>query len=339
VRLKPAQLRSHLEAPLKPVYLVTGDEPLLIQEAVDEIRSTARQQGFEERQVFHADQKFDWQALLEEAGSLSLFATKKIIELKLPNGKPGVVGSKKLVEFLESAPDDTVLIIESGKIDRNALNSKWCKSLDNKGAIIQVWPIKPEETLGFMRQRAHKLKLNIEHDALQLLSSRLEGNPLAAKQELDKLLLLHGTNPISVGMIFEEVKDSARYDAYDLSKAMLQIRTHDAVNILHHLKAEGAQPLGVLWPLARDVRVIAGLLPLVGQRNRVEAHFKKNRIFPNQQQDYVHAATHTSVNQANRALELLKQADQSIKGGVGALPHWILIEDAVLQICGAKLGI
>lgn len=339
MRLKPAQLHAHLESPLKSVYLVTGDEPLLIQEVVDEIRSSARKQGFEERQVFHVDQKFDWQALLEEAGSLSLFASKKIIELKLPNGKPGPTGSKKLVEFLESAPDDTVLIIESGKIDKNALNSKWCKTLDNTGIIIQVWPIKPEETLGFMRQRANKLKLNIEHDALQLMSSRLEGNPLAAKQELDKLLLLHGSQPISVGMIFEEVKDSARYDAYDLAKAMLQSRAHDAVNILHHLKAEGTQPLSVIWPLARDVRVIAGLIPLIGQRNRVDAHFKSYRVFSNQQQDYIRAASHISVNQANKAIELLKQADQSIKGKVDALPYWILIEDAVLQVCGAKLKI
>lgn len=339
MRIKPAQLRSHLESPLKPVYLVTGDEPLLIQEAVDEIRIAARRQDFEERQVFHVDQKFDWQALLEEAGSLSLFATKKIIELKLPNGKPGTTGSKKLVEFLESAPDDTVLIIESGKIDRNALNSKWCKTLDNIGVIIQVWPIKPEETLSFMRQRAHKLKLNIEHDALQLLSSRLEGNPLAAKQELDKLLLLHGSTPISVGMIFEEVKDSARYDAYDLAKAMLQSRTHDAVNILHHLKAEGTPPLGVIWPLTRDVRVISGLIPLIGQRNRIDAHFKSHRIFANQQQDFMRTATHITVNQANRALELLKQADQSVKGGIDSLPHWLLIEDAVLQMCGTKLKI
>ena len=339
MRLKQAQLRSHLETPLKQAYLVTGDEPLLIQETIDEIRSTARQQGFEERQVFHVDQKFDWQLLLEEAGALSLFASKKIIELKLPNGKPGTVGSKKLVEYLESAPDDTLLIIESGKIDKNGLNSKWCKTLDSVGVIIQVWPIKPEETLSFMRQRAHKLKLNIEQDALQLLSSRLEGNPLAAKQELDKLLLLHGSKPVSVGMIFEEVKDSARYDAYDLAKAVLQSRTHDAVNILHHLKAEGIPPLGIIWPLSRDVRVIAGLIPLTGQRNRVEALFKSHRIFPNQQQDYVRAATHRSINQVNRALELLKQADQSIKGGVDSLPHWLLIEDAVLQMCGAKLQI
>lgn len=339
MRLKPAQLHSHLESPLKLVYLVSGDEPLLIMEAMDEIRAAARKQGFEERQVFHVDNKFDWQALIEEAGSLSLFAAKKIIELKLPNGKPGTDGSKKLVEFIESAPDDTILIIESGKIDKKSFNTKWAKAIEQSGVIIQVWPIKPEEMLGFMRQRAQKLKLNIEHDALQLLSSRLEGNPLAAKQELDKLKLLHGKNPISVGMIFHEVKDSARYSAYDLANAILQSRTHDAINILHHLKAEGAAPLNIIWPITRDTRVIAAIAPVAGQRNRVEAILKSHRIFPTQQADYVRAANHISAHQANAALELLKQADDSIKGAPDMIPHWLLIERAVLTMCGAKLRV
>ncbi len=337
MRLKQAQLRSHLESPLKLVYLVTGDEPLLVQEAMDEIRAAARKQQFEERQVFHVDNKFDWQTLIEESGSLSLFATKKIIELKLPNGKPGTDGSKKLVEFVERAPEDTLLIIESGKIDKKSFSSKWLKTIDNAGVIIQIWTIKPEEMLGFMRQRAQKLKLNIEHDALQLLSSRLEGNPLAAKQELDKLHLLHGKNPITVGMIFHEVKDSARYSAYDLATAILQSRTYDAINILHHLKAEGSAPLNVIWPITRDTRVIAALAPVVGQRNRVEAVLKSHRIFPSQQGDYVRAANHITAKQANSALELLKQADDSIKGAADMMPHWLLIERAVLTMCGAKL--
>jgi len=341
MRIKPDQLTTHVEGSLKPVYLITGEEPLLVQEAMDEIRSAARAKGFDERQVLQVERGFDWQALLEESNSLSLFASQKIIELKLPSGKPGTEGSKKLAEYLQSPPEDTVLIIEAGRIDKKTLEkSKWCSSIDRLGAIIQIWPIKPNEMPSFMRQRARKLKLNIQHDALLHLSSRLEGNLLAAKQELDKLKLLHGTEEITTGMILDEVKDSARYDVFDLCKATMQGNAAASANILHHLRAEGTEATYVLWALGKDIRLLAELTLANGQPHQIEQTFKNKRLFPQQQKDYRAAlANHVSNKDCNHAITLLKQADDAIKGAKHAVNPWQLIEEAVFTICKVDLHI
>ncbi|MCH2159356.1 MAG: DNA polymerase III subunit delta [Oleiphilaceae bacterium] len=333
MQVKPEQLPQQLKSGLKPVYMVSGEEPLLQLEAVDEIRAAARAQGYDERQVLRVERGFDWQTLQEEGNALSLFATKRIIELKLPNGKPGTEGSKKLVQYLEAPPEDTVLIIEAGKIDKKTLGSaKWCKAIDKLGVITQVWPIKPQQTLTFMRQRANKLKLNIDYDALEILSSRLEGNPLAAKQELDKLAILHGNNTISVGMILDEVKDSARYDVFDLSKAMLSGQAKKTASIVGHLKAEGNLPITMIWPLSRDVRVLEGLIPLIGQQQRVDAYLKGKRIFAQQQADYVSAAKRLNTKSINDLTLMLKKIDDASKGVFGSEPAWLLIEQLAMHI-------
>ena len=337
MQLKPEQLGTHLDSSLKPVYLISGEEPLLVQEALDEVRKVARANGYDEREVYQVERGFDWNILFEGANSLSLFGSKKIIELKMPGGKPGTEGAKVLVEFLAQQSEDTLLLIESGKIDKKSItSSKWCKSIDQCGAIVQVWPIKPEEMLGFMRQRSKKMKLNIEYDALQLLSSRLEGNPLAAKQELDKLYLLHGSDIITVGMIFEEVKDSARYDAFDLSRAMLQGHAQQSANILNHLKSEGTEMMVVLWTLTRELRVLAELTLLQQQGKSADGYFRTKRIFPRQQTDYKRAAGRLTAMDVEQALTLLKGVDDTVKGAAKE-NAWILVEDAILRICGHAL--
>lgn len=333
MRIKAQQLEQQLQGQLKPVYMVSGEEPLLVQESVDEIRKAARSQGFDERQCLTVEKGFDWATLLEEANTLSLFASRRIIELKLPTGKPGTEGSKRIVEYLDNCNDDTVLIIEAGKIDRNTLDkSKWCKTIDLKGAITQVWPVKPNEMLGFMRQRTKRLKLNIEHDALALLSSRLEGNLLAATQELDKLQLLHGTNQISVGMIFEEVKDSARYDVFDLTKAILAGDTKQSLSITHHLHAEDAPLTLITWAISKEVRLIEGVILAMQQRGRADDFLAKKRVFKMQQADYIRTAQRLTHKTVIQALHNLKHLDDVIKGKPADEPPWAILEQTILSL-------
>jgi len=333
VRVKPQQLSQQLQGPLKPVYMVSGEEPLLVQESVDEIRKAARAQGFDERQSLTVEKGFDWATLLEEANTLSLFASRRIIELKLPSGKPGTEGSKRLVEYLDNCNEDTVLIIEAGKIDRSTLEkSKWCKTIDQKGVITQVWPVKPNEMLGFMRQRTKRLKLNIENDALALLSSRLEGNLLAAMQELDKLLLLHGSNPITVGMIFDEVKDSARYDVFDLSKAMLAGDTKQSLSIAHHLHAEDAPLTLLTWAISKEARLLEGAILAIRQNGRADDFLQKKRVFKQQQGDYLRAAQRLKHKTVVQALAQLKHLDDVIKGKPAEEPPWAILERTVLAL-------
>ena len=191
MRIYPEKLPGHLQQQLLPVYLVSGDEPLLLQECCDQIRARAAEQGCNEREVLDAGVSgFSWQDILQSATSMSLFAERKLVELRLPSGKPGAEGSKALCEYLEVAGGDDVLLIVSGKIDKQSTNSKWYKALDKAGATIQVWPIDARELPRWLEQRLRQAGLGIDRDALQLLCDKVEGNLLAAVQEVEKLKLL-----------------------------------------------------------------------------------------------------------------------------------------------------
>ncbi len=191
MRLYPEKLAGHLQQQLLPVYLVSGDEPLLVQECCDQIRQKAREQGCSEREVIDGGVSgFNWQDILHSAASMSLFAERRLIELRLPSGKPGAEGSSALCEYLDIASGDDVLLIVSGKIDKQSTNSKWYKALDKAGATIQVWPVDAKNLPRWLQQRVRNAGMSIDNDALQLLCDRVEGNLLAAVQEVEKLKLL-----------------------------------------------------------------------------------------------------------------------------------------------------
>ena len=191
MRLYPEKLAAHLQQQFLPVYLVSGDDPLLVQECCDLIRQKAREQGCSEREIIDGGiSSFKWQDILHSATSMSLFAERKLVELRLPSGKPGAEGSKALCEYLDIASGEDVLLIIAGKIDKQSTNSKWYKALDKAGATIQVWPVDAKELPRWLQQRVRNAGMSIDQDALQLLCDRVEGNLLAAVQEVEKLKLL-----------------------------------------------------------------------------------------------------------------------------------------------------
>jgi len=169
MNVRAEQLAAQLAKGLAPVYLISGDEPLQQGEACDAIRQAAREQGFSERQVMHVDAGFDWHALLAEANALSLFAEQKLIELRIPNGKPGTEGSKALLAYLERPPEDTVLLIISGKLDKSAQKVKWFKAVDKAGVNVQVWPVDAQQMPGWIEQRLRARGLRPETGAAALL--------------------------------------------------------------------------------------------------------------------------------------------------------------------------
>jgi DNA polymerase III subunit delta len=337
MRLKFEQLNQHLKQNLLPIYLVSGDEPLLVQEAVSEIRAAARKHNYEERQVLHVDRTFDWNTLLDGADALSLFASKKIIELKLGTSKPGTVGAKALKKYCERVPEDTLLIIEAGRLDKGTMNSKWVQGIDALGASIQIWPVSPSEMPRFMANRARQLNLTIEQDALSLLSSRLEGNLLAAKQELEKLALLHADETISIDMIMEEVRDSAKYDVFDLSDAALRADAAQCANIVSHLESEGSEPTIALWAMSKDLRVISELVTHRGSTAKIQSSFKQYRIIPMQQGKLTAAAQRLNSQSVHEALSLCKRVDDTIKGQEVGIKPWPQLKQIALIICGVKL--
>ena len=207
MKLTPAQLGKHLQSQLAPVYVVSGDEHLLCQEACDAIRAACRAQGFSERQVFHVDKNFDWGQLYAAGASLSLFAEKKLIELRIDGGKPGDKGAAALLDYLARPAEDTLLLISLPKLDGSAQKTKWGKALI-EGAqtqFVQIWPVDANQLPQWIRQRLSQAGLAATHDAVELIAARVEGNLLAAAQEIEKLVLLAESRELTVEAVLAAV--------------------------------------------------------------------------------------------------------------------------------------
>lgn len=261
MKLNPAQLTKHLQGSLAAVYLVSGDESLLCQEACDAIRAAARAQGFSERLVFHAEANFDWGQLYEAGASLSLFAEKKLIELRIPSGKPGDKGAAALLEYLARPAEDCVLLISLPKLDGSAQKTKWAKALIESplSQFIQIWPIDSQQLPQWIRQRLSSVGLAASPEAVELIAARVEGNLLAAAQEVEKLRLLVSGDQLDLATTEAAVADSARFDLFGLIDAALLGQAQHALRMLEGLQAEGVEPPVILWALAREIRQLAQL--------------------------------------------------------------------------------
>ncbi|WP_394241623.1 DNA polymerase III subunit delta [Halopseudomonas laoshanensis] len=261
MKLNTAQLSRQLQDGLAPVYVVSGDDPLLTGEVADQIRAACRQAGSEERQVYHVERSFDWSQVYEASHSLSLFAQKRLIELRIPGGKPGDEGGKALMGWLDAPPEDTTLLISLPKLDASAQRSKWAKALTDhaQSRFIQIWPIDAQQLPGWMRDRLASAGLHASPDALELLSTRVEGNLLAAAQEIEKLKLYCRNGQLDLQTVQQVVADSARFDVFNLVDAMLKGQPEQALRMLDGLKGEGVEAPVVLWALAREIRALANM--------------------------------------------------------------------------------
>ena len=261
MKLNPAQLAKHLNGSLAAVYAISGDEPLLCQEAGDAIRSVARQQGFGERQVFSVEASFDWGQLYEAGASLSLFAEKRLIELRIPSGKPGDKGAAALLDYLSRPADDTLLLITLPKLDGSSQKTKWAKALiDGPAAqFIQIWPVDAQQLPNWVRQRLAQAGLTASPHAVEMICARVEGNLLAAAQEIEKLKLLAEGNQIDAETVQAAVADSARFDVFGLIDAALNGEAAHTLRILDGLRGEGVEAPVILWALARELRQLATL--------------------------------------------------------------------------------
>jgi len=280
MRIKPDFLSNDLKKSLHPVYLLTGDEPLQVIESADDIRAVARQQGFSERQVFHVDQSFDWGQLLQEANSMSLFAEKKILELRFTSTKLGDAGSKALSEYCDRLSPDNILLISMPKLDKRSQNLKWFKALDKVGVVIQVWPIEGGNLPQWIVRRMKSRGLTVGRDAAIALAEKVEGNLLAAAQEIEKLSL-KAPSMISVDDILESASDDAKYDVYKLVDAAIAGKYKRVATILNGLKAGGEAPSLVLWAFTREIRAMIAMSYEVKQGTSLGQVFKNHRIWDN----------------------------------------------------------
>ena len=263
-------------AELKPVYLLAGEEHLLLLEAADALRARARELGYSEREVLDVESNFDWNALSQSASSMSLFATRKLIDLRVPTGKPGKEGAAAIIDFCERPPPDTVLLITATQWSK-AHETAWVAAVEKIGVFVPVWPLKANELTDWIAQRMAARGLKPGRDAIDALAERIEGNLLAAAQEIDKLVLLHGDQPLDAATLEDLVADSARYDVFKLADAALAGDAARSLRILAGLRAEGEQVVALLGWILNQLTLLARLS---GARGNPAEAFKAERIWP-----------------------------------------------------------
>jgi DNA polymerase-3 subunit delta len=331
VKISANQLSLHLKKSLCSCYLVTGDEPLLVQESLDAIRAAARKAGYGTRELFVQGTGFDWNELASAGGNFSLFADKQIIELRLPTGKPGVKGSAAIADFAANMGEDLLFIVSAPKLDRNAQKTKWVKALEANGGLIQIWPVDARELPGWINARMKQVGLQPDRDAVRLISDRVEGNLLAAQQEIEKLRLLHGEGPITAAAADEAVVDSSRFDVYKLVDAAVGGNGARAIRILGGVRTEGVEPVVVMGALTRELRTLASLADDVQMGTELGNAMQRSYVWKNRQGLVRACVSRHALANFYRLLKLARQGDAAAKGQMRGDP-WQFATQIILDL-------
>jgi len=336
MQLKPEQLGKRLQKSLAPVYFISGDEPLRVMEAADAVRAQARQQGFAERDVLTVQPGFDWNSLVSAAGNLSLFSERRVMDLRIPTGKPGKEGAQALRDFAEQLPEDTLLLVTAGKLEKPARTSKWVQALDKAGVVVFVWPLDANQLLAWVRARLQQRDLQPTEDAVALLAERTEGNLLACMQEIEKLYLLQGAGPVDADDITRAVADSARFDVYGLTDSALAGEGVRSVRILNGLRGEGVAPPVVLWALAKDIRQLVSMADSVAGGERVDKVLARFRVWANRKSQFTRALKRHSNSDCHALLRQCATIDKVIKGQAAG-NGWDELLQLTLQLAGVSV--
>jgi DNA polymerase-3 subunit delta len=331
LKIQANQLSSHLLKSLAPCYLVTGDEFLLVDEALDTIRSAARKRGFTSRELHVATTGFDWNGLTASTGNYSLFAEQRIVELRLPTGKPGAAGSAAIIELVEQSGPELLFIVTGPKLDKSGGASKWAKSIEQKGVSLPLWPIGVRELPGWIANRMRAAGLQPDRDAVTLIADRVEGNLLAARQEIEKLRLILGEGKVSAEAVNDAVANSSRYDVYKLTDAALAGDANRSVKILGGLRAEGVEPVIVMWALTRELRTLATLDDVIRQGGDLGGAMQKSGVWSNRQGLVRSCISRHQHGDFHKMLKATGRADAAAKGQRAGNP-WHMATDVVVSL-------
>jgi DNA polymerase-3 subunit delta len=320
MQLRAEQLAQHLARGLQPLYTIHGDEPLLAQEAGDTIRAAARTAGYVERKVFTVSgAHFDWSGLLGAAQAMSLFAERQLIEIRIPGGKPGKDGSDALQRYCEHLSDDVVTLVHLPKLDRQQQQGSWFGALDRAGVTIAVQPVDRRALPGWIAQRlAAQGQRVAEGEAgqqtLAFFADRVEGNLLAAHQELQKLALLYPAGELAFEQVEAAVLNVARYDVFKLGEAVLAGQTARVLRMLDGLRAEGEAAVLVHWSLAEDIRALKRVKDALGQGKPLPLAFNEGRVWGVKQRLYERVLPLLAEHQLAHLVEAASVCDGVIKG-------------------------
>lgn len=307
-------LPRHLAQGLASLYVIHGEALLLAIEAADTIRLAARAAGYSEREVMIADKGFNWASLRNSAQSLSLFSSRKLVDLRIPSGKPGVEGAQVLQDYCQHLHTDTVTLVSLPRLDSATQKSKWFTTLTETGVVIAADEIALHALPAWIAGRLKRQGQSADGNTLTFLAERVEGNLLAAHQEIQKLALLFPAGPLSFEQVKNSVMDVARYDVFKLSAAMLNGEVARYVHIFEGLRAEGTATVLVLWALAEDIRTLAKVLRALQHGSNLATALRDARVWGTRQKPVERAAQRFTPAIAERALRQAAQTDKVIKG-------------------------
>jgi len=257
MNVRPDQLSATLTEKIFPLYFVCGDEPLQQMEAGDAIRRFLRTQDYSEREVLDVDANFDWQRFTDETATMSLFAQRRILELRLPSARPGRAGGQVIKEYCQHPVEDIVVLVNAGRVDANTKKSAWFKAVEQYAMVVQCWQVKAENLPAWVKQRFIQAGMQPDAEVVAYVCQHIEGNLLAAAQEIDKLLLLIGPGKVRYGDVAEVMTRQSRYNLFELTDMMLKGDQSRVIRIVGGLKAEGTEPLLINSMLVKDIRLLA----------------------------------------------------------------------------------
>lgn len=339
MELKPEQLAGHLaDGPLRPAYLIAGPEPLRVLEAADAVRAAARAQGTTEREVFEAEgqREPDWNGLQASFRAPSLFASRRLIEVRLPSGKPGKEGAAVLGEFCEAPPADVTLMVVAGDWSLKQHGGKWSEAIARVGVVSVCWAVKPHELAGWIERRLRSHGLNADSAAVQVLADRVEGNLLAAAQEIDKLALLADGQPLDAERMQGLVADAARFDVFRLLDAAMNGQGVQVSRMLDGLRAEGVAVPALLGMVVMELQRCAALAFAAKRGGNMAAEFKAQRIWDSKQAVYRRALQRHDARHWEAFVAQAGRVDRIAKGrgrpGHDPADAWVALERLLLAV-------
>ena len=329
MQLRAEELERHLSRSLAALYVIHGDEPLQSLEAADAIRAAARGKGYAEREVLTVERSFDWNQLLVSGASLSLFSSKKLIELRIPGGKPGTEGAAAIVQHCSAPAPDVLTIVTVPRLDRRAQDAAWFKALTRDGVLINTFQLERAQLPQWIAGRLARQNQNAGRETLQFLADSIEGNLLAAHQEIQKLGLLFPPGELAFDPVCSAVLNVARYDAFKLNEAMLAGDKARLARMLDGLKSEGEAPPKILWVLSEEIRAVAKVQAGIAQGEDLQQLYRNNRVWGGvRQQQVTEAARRLKSAALGQALRHAARIDRTVKG-LARGDVW----DELLQLC------
>lgn len=335
MKLRADQLSASLARQRAAVYVLSGDEPLLLDEALALLRESARSDGAE-RESFQVETGFDWGAWLAGFDSLSLFARRRLVELRIASGKPGVEGGKTLEAWCARPPEETTLVVILPRADRTMQNAKWFVALEQAGVLVSILPPGMEQLPAWIGERLARHGLKADRDTLAFLAGRVEGNLLAAHQEIEKLALLLPPGQVSLEAARAAVVDVARYDAGDLPEALLRGDAVRWCRIIDGLRAEGETPPLAIWLMAQELRTLYRLSRGLEQGGQLTALLRQQRVWESRQPLVSRALKRLSSGRLAEALRQTARVDRAAKGLLRE-DAWTLLKQLGLDFMGVAV--